>query len=260
MAELLHESGAWIEAHRFTLTIIANVLVELGGGADAALDAPKAVAFKLGPPRNYDGTPASAFTLEGMRFDHRDTFGGRTDPQWSPTMVTLRRRAALTFQEANPDSILCGVLPVTMFLRDAWEMLPQTYLPLCRPRRAAGEPDVVLDEETRGILENLTQICRGTINAGIVLHMPKNPNRAQPDLGKVVLRGRTWMWAPHDFSELGEEAALDLTCEMVRYYDLDLSPEPVDCFPTYHRLWPYHSLLNAAKRVSEMLAAGDLEA
>ncbi|KAM5541033.1 hypothetical protein V8D89_005344 [Ganoderma adspersum] len=257
MAELLHQSGAWIEAHRFTLTIIANALVELGGGVDAALNTPQVVAFKLGPPRNYDGTPASAFTLEGMWFDHRDKFGGLTDPQWSPTMVTLRRLAARTFQEVNPDSILCGVLPVATFLRDAWEISPQTCFPLCRPRLAAGE---VLDEETKGILENLMRMCRGAINAGIVLHMPEDPNKAEPEFGKVVPRGRAWISAPHVLSELGEEAAQDLTLELLRYCDPSLSANPIDCFPAYHRLWPYHSLRNAAKRVSEMFADGELEA
>ena len=113
MAELLHESVVWLEAHRFTLTIIANVLVELGGGVDAALRAPHAVVFQLGPPRAYDGTPASAFALEGMRFGHRDKFGGIagvTEPQWGSEMAMFRELATMVLQEAGADGRGRGVV------------------------------------------------------------------------------------------------------------------------------------------------------
>ena len=265
MAELLHESVVWLDAHKFTLTMIANVLVELGGGVDAALRAPHAVVFQLGPPRAYDGTPASAFTLEGMRFGHRDKFGGVagvTEPQWGSEMAMFRELATAILQETGADEVLCGVLPVTTFLRGAWETAPQTSFPLCRPQRrqgAAGDKETAADElereRTKAALRNLTRMCRGAINAGIVLRMPEDPHKVVPDMGKLVPeRGKMWTWAAHMRSELGEDGTRALFREFLRYYESDGDPSssPMDCFAAYHRLWPYRSLEDAGKRIFEV--------
>ena len=250
MAELLHQSGIWLEAHKFTLTIIAHALVEMKGGVDAALSGPHVVVFKLGPPRDYDGTPATAFTLESWSFNHRDKFGGLSDPQWATPMVALRELAASVFQGAGADSVLAGLLPVTAYLRDAQETSPQTSFPLCRPRLADGE---VVDEPMKAILKNLTMMCAGAINAGLVLHMPEDPNQVLPDMGRIVPDGKLWTWTPRARSELmGTDGKRGLVDEFLRYYDWALSPEPQDCFITCHRLWPYQSIPDAAKQVVEV--------
>ncbi len=244
MAELLHESGIWLQAHRFTLTIIANALVELGGGVDAVLHAPRVVVFKLGPPRSYDGTPATAFTLEAMNFNHRDKFGGLTDPQWTPAMITTRKHAATAYQEAGVGSVLVGMLPVTIHLRDVWETSAQTSFPLCRPWLPEGE---VVDERKKALLKNLTKMCAWAIEAGIVFHMPEDPTQVVPDMGNIVLQGKDWTWKRHERSDFvgsgddGERGGLA---------DWALSPtRPMECFVTYHRMWPYHSIPDAARQV-----------
>ena len=110
MAELLHQSGIWLEAHKFTLTIIAHALVEMKGGVDAALSGPHVVVFKLGPPRDYDGTPATAFTLESWSFNHRDKFGGLSDPQWAAPMVALRWHLPWTQVRRGPFVAACSFI------------------------------------------------------------------------------------------------------------------------------------------------------
>ncbi|PIL25667.1 hypothetical protein GSI_11417 [Ganoderma sinense ZZ0214-1] len=259
MAELLHESGRWFQAHRFTLTMIANALVELGGGVDVALnpDTPRVVIFNLGPPRAYDGTPATAFTLESLCLDNsRHASNAGADPLWSPEMVALRETAALTLQSAGVDSVLAGMIPIIAYFPDAqWGTSPLTSFLLCRPQFAAGE---VVDERMRGTLRNVMRMCTGGINAGVVLNMPEDPHKVVPDMGKVVLEGRSWTWTPHDRAVLVGPPGPDgvpgrrLAYEFLRYFDPELSPDPVDCFVTYHRLWPYHLMRDAAMQVLEV--------
>ncbi|PIL25675.1 hypothetical protein GSI_11425 [Ganoderma sinense ZZ0214-1] len=252
MPELMHETLLWLQTHMLSLTIIANALVDVGGGLDTALDpdAPHVIIFNLGPPRAYDGTPATAFTLESLSLDdpcHAHNVG--PDPQWSHDM------AALASRRAGVDSVLAGIIPITVCLRDAqWETSLQTALPLCRPQRAAGE---VMDDDMRGMLRNVMRMCTGGINAGIVLHMPEDPQKTMPDMGKVVLEGRSWTWTPHDravlVGSLGDDGEPSgLAFEFLRYFDPELSPDPVDCFVTYHQLWPYHLIRDAAMRVLDV--------
>ncbi|PIL25672.1 hypothetical protein GSI_11422 [Ganoderma sinense ZZ0214-1] len=270
VAELLHESGVWRQTHRLALTMIANALVELGGGVDTVLDTSHIVVFQLNPPKDYDGTPATAFTIESTSFAHRDDLEIRGDRLADPlsgnlaTMAEVRKVAARVFQGAGADeSVLVGVLPVTTLLRDAWETSPQTSFPLCRPRLGAGGVTLV-DEGAKAALKKLTRMCMAAINAGIVLHIPEDPNQVVPDMGTIVRQGKSWVWksrVPRSAFGAGTGTGTGtgtggtrvLSRGFLRYFDCEgLSPSARDCFVTYHRLWPYYSFSDIAKRIFEV--------
>ncbi|KAM5541032.1 hypothetical protein V8D89_005343 [Ganoderma adspersum] len=226
----------------------------LGGGVDAALnrDTPRIVIFNLMPPGDYDGTPATAFALESVRlYDPHMARNAGSDPQWSPTMVAIREFAAMALQNAGVDSVLAGMIPITACLRDTqWATSSQSCFPLCRPQLAESE---VLDAGTRGTLRNTIRMCTGAINAGIVFNIPDDPDKVVPDMGRVVLEGKNWNWASHERSVLvGDGERRGLADECLRYFNPELSQSPIDCFVTYHRLWPYRSMSDAAKRVLEV--------
>ncbi|PIL25676.1 hypothetical protein GSI_11426 [Ganoderma sinense ZZ0214-1] len=239
MAELMQAAKDWTEAHRLGLFMVATVLVELGGGVDVALTTPHVVVFELGPPEKYDGSPATAFTLEAASYSHRDelglkgSVGAAAASQWAAPTAALREATARMCRD-NPD--VAGLVPVTFCLRGS-SIAPNTSFPLCRPHVLGSEGGVV-DESTKKALEGVLVWVSPVINEGIVMRAPADADQIVPDIGKLV-RGpgrRGWVWTPP--LDIGAAALTEFLrwCE-AKYPEA--SARPSDSFAAYHRLWPY---------------------
>ncbi|KAI1790517.1 hypothetical protein LXA43DRAFT_1015489 [Ganoderma leucocontextum] len=223
--ELLHAGLDWWGVHKLIFYMFATVLVELGGGVDDGLKAPRAVVFELGPPfaSGFDRSPSTRFTLKSMGFVHRDALDGCTGPQWFDSSIAYRDSLGQFFRSTIPNPDAAGIIPVTFTFRDS-TITAQTGLPLFRPRGGA------VDQRTKTVLKKLLEIGTVGINTGTVLRIPTNASQSVPDIGKLVREGKSWTWTPY---------ASPARIPMMQFR----APAPDDAFAAYHRLWPYSSLL-----------------
>ncbi|KAI1790657.1 hypothetical protein LXA43DRAFT_1145460 [Ganoderma leucocontextum] len=229
LAELAQAAEDWSKVHKLTLFMLSTVLVEIGGGVDVALNEPRAIIFDLEPPIACasDGTPSTTFTLKSMGFIHRDSLDRPTAAHSAPWAIAYRASLGKLLRTASPYPDIVGLISVVFFFRDSM-LAPQITLPLYRPRGVA-------DERTKTVLKKMIETCKVGINTGTVFRIPTDAGQTVPDIGKLVQQGKDWTWTPH--------ASL-ATIPMMEVW----GPSEDNAFATYHRLWPYSSLLDNASR------------
>lgn len=209
--------------------MVANIAFELnGGGADAVLNAQRAVVFELAPPSGRsDGTPATTFTINFVALAERDAMLH----QWTPSAIADRASVLRALRAACPRPDLIGVVPLSLRFQDSKIMFCMT-MPLYRRQGGGG----TVDERTANALERLMQTCMAALIAnGIVTRIPADVDQKMPEFARLVQQGKSWAMAP--YASRAMVPALEIR---TRYSD--------EGFAAYHRLWPFSSLLTNVSR------------
>lgn len=230
LAALAQAATDWTDAHKLSLFILASVIIDSYGGTDLVLNSRRAIIVDIGPPiHQSDSTPATALTLRSASLVDRDHYA-LAEPLWTtPSAVRHRNELLQILRAASPHPDLMGLVPVMVRI-ECTKLYLMINLPLYRRRGGVGP----VDQRTKAELKKVMETCIDGINTGTVLRIPTDADQKMPDLGKLVQKGKSWMWTPYV-----SRARMPVANMWGSFC--------AEGFAAYHRLWPYSSLIYRTK-------------